>query len=140
VRCRAGQALSLRRPLGQDPGSGHEQLWHQPRQRDKRGRAQKVVPGQHPGRGCGKRWGSAYYLNSNENKQHDDKLSAAWQELADDGTFFMHKMDKPLQTPAVLDGYQCGVQYFTRQFELFDRAERSGVYVVKPGKSANAAA
>jgi hypothetical protein len=51
----------------------------------------------------------------------------------------MHKLDKPLQTPTVLDGYQYSVKYFTRQFELFDRGERSGVYAAKPGKQCAAA-
>jgi hypothetical protein len=55
------------------------------------------------------------------------------------GTFFMHKRDKPLQTPTVLDGCRYSVKYFTRQFELFDCGERSGEYVAKPGKQCAAA-
>jgi hypothetical protein len=51
----------------------------------------------------------------------------------------MHKLDKPLQTPTVLDGYRYSVKYFTRQFELFDCGERSGEYVAKPGKQCAAA-
>lgn len=45
----------------------------------------------------------------------------------DDKTYFL--------TPTELDGYQYSVPFWTRQFDMFDRAVKEGVFIAKPGEA-----
>jgi len=49
------------------------------------------------------------------------------------GSFWMHKLDEPFR-PFELGGYQYSVEFLSDQIGMFDRAERSGIYVANPGQ------
>lgn len=53
------------------------------------------------------------------------------------GTYFAPKLTPPLHQPIPLDSWQYSAEYLTEQFGMFDRAERTGIYVARPGKHCN---